>query len=787
MMDTNSVKNFVDKKGDSLLNQLGANIIDLLPVGVYTCNTEGYITSYNKAAAKFWGRSPELGEERWFGSTKIYNINGTLLSPENCQLAKVLKQGAAAEEEQIVILQDDGTRVVLQSNTTPTFDADGTLTGAVTTMMDVTGFVQDEEKQAILAAIIDTSEDTIISKTLGGIITSWNAAAEKLFGYTEAEVLGKHISILIPKSRLNEEDIIIGNIARGIKINHFETVRVAKDGTEIPISLSVSPVTDSKGRIIGASKIARDLSENKRSEEKQAMLAAIVNSSDDAIVSKTLKGMITSWNKGAEAIFGYTEAEVLGKHISILIPRPRLSEEEYIIGQVAQGNKVDHFETIRLTKNGTEIPVSLSVSPIKNSRGKIIGASKIAQKQSQERLKRYADNLEMINSVNETITEDLDLNKILQKVTDATTALTGARFGAFFYNFVNPNGDALMLYTTSGVPKDAFENFSMPHQSAVFKPNFRGEGVIRIDDIAQDSNYQQNLPESIMPNSLSVVSYLAVPVISRSGSVIGGLLFGHPEAGKFTKDHEDIVISIAAQAAIGLENAKLYEQVKALNEKKDEFIGMASHELKTPLTSITGYLQILQRLKGDESSKSFIAKTAQQVKKLSALVSDLLDVSKVEAGKLQLSKENFDICHVIDEAIELIQHSNTTHQIFLEKNVDCLTIFGDPQRVEQVIINLLTNAIKYSPSANRVEVSLNRTDNEVIVGVKDAGFGIPADKLINIFSRFYRVDGISPAISGLGIGLYISHDIIERHNGKLWAESELGKGSTFWFTLPISS
>jgi PAS domain S-box-containing protein len=671
-MDTNSTSSFAEtnaNNGIDQIQQLHPELIDLLPVGFYTCDNQGYVTSYNKAAVKLWGRTPEIGEDRWHSSSKIYNIKGEPISLDACPVARALKEGISIEGEKNIILRADGTRVVVQVNVVPLFNHARVLTGVVNTMVAINELTQDEEKQARLAAIVD--------------------------------------------------------------------------------------------------------------------------SSDDAIISKTLKGIITSWNKGAENIFGYTEAEVLNKHISILIPKARLSEEEYIIGQVAKGNRVEHFETIRLSKCGTETPVSLTVSPVKNNNGEIIGASKIArnisaQKNAQERLKRYADNLEIINSVIKTISEELDLNKILQKVTDATTQLTGARFGAFFYNSVNTNGEALMLYTLSGAPKEAFENFGMPRHTAVFKPTFTGEGVIRVDDITKDSRYGQNFPHTGMPaGHLSVVSYLAVPVVSRFGEVIGGLIFGHPKAGIFTQDHENMVISIAAQAAIGLDNAKLYEEIKELNEKKDDFIGMASHELKTPLTSISGYLQILQRLKGDENSKKFIAKTAQQVKKLSALVADLLDVSKVEAGKLQLSKENFDIADVLNEAIELIQHSNTTHQISIEKSIDSIILFGDPQRIEQVVINLLSNAIKYSPSANKIQVFLSHTDSEVKVSVKDEGFGIPADMLTNIFSRFYRVDNISPAISGLGIGLYISHDIIERHNGKLWAESELGKGSTFWFTLPI--
>ena len=198
--------------------------------------------------------------------------------------------------------------------------------------------------------------------------------------------MGKHISLLIPPSRLAEEDIIINSIAQGNKVDHFETIRIAKDGREIPVSLSVSPIRDSTGQIIGASKIARDISDKKQAHENQAMLAAIVDTSDDTIISKNLKGIISSWNRAAERMFGYTKEEVLGKHISLLIPPSRLAEEDIIINSIAQGNKVDHFETIRIAKDGREIPISLSVSPVKDVIGRIVGASKIARDISEKKL-----------------------------------------------------------------------------------------------------------------------------------------------------------------------------------------------------------------------------------------------------------------------------------------------------------------------------------------------------------------------------------------------------------------
>ncbi|WP_342646961.1 PAS domain S-box protein [Mucilaginibacter sp. CSA2-8R] len=764
--------------------------LDQIPVASFSYDTQGVVTGLNQSASNLCGKALTVGSTLNSFTVHITPLHSGSFTTEQGLMYCTLQQGNTVNGEEVLFKHPDGGIIKLKWYAKP-FIANDNVIGGVCTLIDITDYLNNGDDGALLAAIVNNSSDAIISKTLDGIITSWNNAAHNLFGYTAEEAIGRHISILIPEARLHEEDTIIGSISQGKKIDHFETVRVTKGGKAVTISLSVSPVTDRYGKIIGASKIVRDITERNQAEERQAMLAAIVDTSDDTILSKTLQGVITSWNKAAEKMFGYTAEEAIGKHISMLIPTSRLQEEDYIISNIGQGNKVDHFETVRLTKEGKEIPISLSVSPVMNSDGRVIGASKIArdislQKATEQALKSHTHRLEIINSVTKIISEGLDLQKILQKVTDVTTELTGAEFGAFFYNTINESGDALMLYTLSGAPKEAFEQLGMPRNTVLFHPTFSGHGIVRVDDITLDARYGQNHPHNGMPKGhLPVKSYMAVPVVSRLGSVIGSLFFGHSEVGRFTAEHEALVMPIAAQAAIGIDNAKLFEEVKILNDKKDEFIGLASHELKTPLTSIIGYLQILNRQIKDEHTKKFMIKTLQQVKKLSGLVSDLLDVSKIEAGKLQLTKDNFDICQVVDDAIELIQHSNKTHTISFHPNIDNLQIYGDPQRIEQVIINLLTNAIKYSPQDNRVEVGINHTANEVQISVKDFGMGIPAEKLQHVFSRFYRVEDLNPNISGLGIGLYISHEIVSRHNGKLWVDSTLGQGSTFWLSLPV--
>jgi two-component system sensor histidine kinase VicK len=249
-----------------------------------------------------------------------------------------------------------------------------------------------EERGAMLGAIIDFSDDAIISKDLNGIVTSWNKSAERIFGYTASDMIGKSIVTLIPDDRLEEEPAILLRLRRGERVDHFQTKRKRKDGRIIDVSLTISPVKNVKGKIIGVSKIARDITERKLAEANSAILSAIVASTDDAIISKDLNSVITSWNPSAERIFGYQSSEMIGESILKLIPADRYGEETMILDKLKAGERVEHFETRRLNKAGNLIDVSLTISAVKDSQGNIIGLSKIARDITEKKLEEQRKN-----------------------------------------------------------------------------------------------------------------------------------------------------------------------------------------------------------------------------------------------------------------------------------------------------------------------------------------------------------------------------------------------------------
>lgn len=639
------------------------------PIAFYTCDLNGFITYFNNAATLLWGREPEIGKDLWCGSWKIFYENGMPMPLNECPMAKVLKEGVPHQNRHISIERPDHTFRSLLVFPKPIFDDKGNMIGAHNTLVDITSQQMGELKQATLSAIVESSGDAIVGKDLNGIITSWNSSAERIFGYPESEAVGSHISIIIPKERLKEENKIIGRLKKGRRIDHFETIRRTKDGRQIPVSLTISPIKDASGNIVGASKVARDIT---------------------------------------------------------------------------------------------------------------------AQKKAQADIQKHTRNLEIINSIGKSISRNMDVKMVLQLVTDATTNLTGAAYGAFFYNQVDETGEAMKLFTLSGGDRKNIENLGMPRNTEVFDHTFKGKGVIRVKNITQDQRYGKNSPFNGIPSAhFPVVSYMAVPVISPSGPVIGALLYGHPEEDFFLQEHEDMVVGIAAQAAISLDNSQLFERVKSLSAKKDEFIALASHELKTPLTTIKGYLQVMGRSKNVEMNALFLEKSVHQVEKLNNLIEDLLNMSRIEAGKMEFDFGNFDLRESLLEVSDTFSYSNTSHDIIHDLGTEPVYIHGDRHRLEQVVNNLLSNAQKYSPGNDKIYLTLETQDSNVLVRVRDEGIGLTANQQKQLFTRFYRA-GNHTGISGLGLGLYLSKQIIDAHKGSFNVISEKNKGSEFTFILPLA-
>ena len=301
-----------------------------------------------------------------------------------------LRRGEQIDHYQTQRLRKGGQRVEISVAVSPILDVENRVIGSALIARDIGEHQRERAARSRLAAIVESSDDAIIAKDLNGVITDWNSASERMFGYTAQEMVGRSILAIIPPELQHEEPVILGRIRAGERVEHYETYRVHKSGKRVDVSLTLSPMRDTAGRVIGASKIARDISDRLRSDNARMTLAAIVESSEDAIISKTLDGVITTWNASAERLFGYKPDEIIGQSVLRLIPRDLHFEEPQIIAKLRSGERIEHYETRRMRKNGEIFHISLTVSPLKDQKGRVVGASKIVRDISERKVAEAA-------------------------------------------------------------------------------------------------------------------------------------------------------------------------------------------------------------------------------------------------------------------------------------------------------------------------------------------------------------------------------------------------------------
>ncbi|HTG43467.1 MAG TPA: PAS domain S-box protein [Verrucomicrobiae bacterium] len=445
-------------------------------------------------------------------------------------------------------------------------------------------------------------------------------------------------------------------------------------------------------------------------------------------------------------------------------------------------------------------------------------------RRAREALKEETRLLEILDKTGKSIAAELDLKKVVQSVTDSATELTAARFGAFFYNMRNEQGEAFMLYTLSGAPREAFEKLGHPRATALFGPTFNGAPPIRIGDVRKDARYGQMAPHHGMPKGhFPVVSYLAVPVVSRSGEVIGGLFFGHPEANVFTERSEKLVVGMAAQAAIAIDNARLYDSAQReimvrkkveeeLREAQSElrrhaenlerqvaertarlretiqeleaFSYSVSHDMRSPLRAMQGYSDaLLEDYKGklDEKGEEYLKRIRRAASKMDLLIQDVLAYSRVAKGEIELKPLNVEnVIQDVSQNYPDLQPDRAEISV-----VSPLPeVLGHEAYLTQIVSNFLSNAVKFVAPGKRPSITIRSSaeDDMVRISFEDNGIGISPQHQKQIFEIFGRVHP-EKLYEGTGIGLAIVKKAAERMGGSAGVESQAGQGSRFFVLL----
>jgi PAS domain S-box-containing protein len=605
--------------------------------------------------------------------------------------------------------------------------------------------------------------DAVITTDIAGCVTYINGVAESLTGWSHGEALGQPLEKVFrivnevtrqavenPATRALREGVVVG------LANH--TVLIKKDGTEAPIDDSAAPIRDEQGHVSGCVLIFRDVTAQRLVELEKAnqlhtarLLASIVETSNDAIIGKSLDGIIQSWNAAAEGVFGYSAEEAVGHHISLVIPPERIDEEARIIASLKAAQRIEHYETERIRKDGQRIIVSLTISPINDAAGNVIGASKI--------------------------------------VRDITERKSAESERQNFVRLVENSTDFIGMCDMDGLP---------------FFVNRAGLEMIGLDGIEEAR--RTPLQEFFFPEDQGMILNQFLPRVRENGHGEVEVRFRHFKTGEARwMVYKVLMLTNAANQPIGYatvsqditDRKRLEDNLRRLaadlsetDRRKNEFLATLAHELRNPLAPMSNMLEVVKRANGDGDTLKRAHDTIErQLAQMVRLVDDLLDLNRITHDRLDLRRSQLELSSVIQQAVEVARPliDAAGHHLTVDLPAEPIYLNADRARLAQVFGNLLNNSCKYTRANGAISVRARREGDEVQVTVRDNGAGIPPDKLNSIFEMFMQVDRTAErSQGGLGIGLTLVKRLAEMHGGSIAARSDgEGHGSEFVVRLPV--
>lgn len=621
------------------------------------------------------------------------------------------------------------------------------------------------ESREVFRVTLRSIGDAVITTDTNGCITYLNEIAESLTGWSHEEALGEPLGRVFhivneatrnpvesPATRALREGIVVG------LANH--TVLIRKDGSECPIDDSAAPIRNEQGHVSGCVLIFRDVTAQRLAEREKAnqlitarQLAAIVESSNDAIIGKSLDGIIQSWNAAAERLFGYTAEEAIGQHIALVIPPERLAEEDEIIMSLRAGQRVADFETERVRRDGQKINVRLTISPIKDEEGNVTGASKIAR----------------------DVTDRKRVESERQK----------------FVTLIENSPDFIGMCDLDGLP---------------FFVNRAGLEMVGLESIEEAR--RTPVAEFFFPEDRPLMMEKFFPDVFQHGRGEIEIRFRHFKTGHarwmaykvvMLTDEADRPVAYATVSQDVTERKRLSDDLRRLaadlsetDRRKNEFLATLAHELRNPLAPMSNMLEVVKRSNGDSSVVKRAFETIErQLGQMVRLVDDLLDLNRITHDRLELRRSEVELSSVIQQAVEVARPllDAASHELTIDIPKEAIYMNADSARLAQLFGNLLNNSSKYTRPQGKIWLSAEQVDGEVVVAVKDNGAGIPPDKLSSIFDMFMQVDRTAErSQGGLGIGLTLVKRLAEMHGGSIEARSGgEGQGSEFIVRLPVLS
>ena len=613
-----------------------------------------------------------------------------------------------------------------------------------------------------------------------GTILRVNQAELDVLGYAREEFIGRSIrEFHVDRSMV---DALMTRLARGETVSEEPARMWARDGSVRDVLISATAFFED-GRFVHSRSFLRDVTELQRAQLARGQLAAIVESSDDAIVSKSLEGIIQTWNGGAERLFGYPAGEAIGRHISLIIPAERLGEEEEIMSLLRSGHGVDHFETTRLRRDGRSIDVSLTISPIRGTGGVIVGASKIGRdiserKAAERALRTAADRSRLLWEAASVLLTAEDPETMLQLLFERI----GWHLGVDAYlNYLATDGEeGLRLASHGGLSDEEARSLARLEL---------GQGICGTAALLRRGLVASDIQRSDDPNvdgirRFGFRAYVCNPLMAGE-RLFGTLSFASRSKDRFELDELEFLETICRYATAAHERLSLIDRLREADRRKDDFLAVLAHELRNPLAPIRNGLQILRLTQGSDPASQHVAEMMErQVDHLVRLVDDLLEVSRITRGRIELRREPVAVSTIIESAVEtsrpLIDAAG--HRLTVTVPPEPLLVHGDPIRLVQVVANLLNNAAKYTRRGGQIWVTVDAEGGEVVVSVRDTGRGLTPEAKERIFDLFAPIgdDG------GLGIGLTLVKRLVEMHGGRVKARSEgPGRGSEFIVRLPL--